>query len=84
VKNDNLKEAIAELCHDQWSDWMGYLFNRCDCSSNGALVIPKLAVDRWQKQMNTMYEDLSADEKNSDRKEADKFIKLLIKSLEEL
>jgi hypothetical protein len=43
----------------------------------GALIIPKWAVDRWQRQMSTSYTDLSEEEKESDRQEADRFFALL-------
>ena len=40
------------------------------------MLIPHWAVDRWTRQLNTDYENLPEEEKDSDRKEADKFIKL--------
>jgi len=43
----------------------------------GAVIIPKWAVDRWTRQMNTDYFNLPDNEKESDRKEADKFLVLL-------
>lgn len=84
MKNeDELLEELAELCHDQWSNWMTYLFSKCyeDVSQfdkvNGNLVIPEHYVKRWEKQLNTSYENLSESEKNSDIKEAKKFLNLL-------
>lgn len=76
------REKLADLCHKQWSGWMKYLFSKCETlptlSLNGdIIVIPTWAVERWKRQINTPYKDLSEEEKNSDRKEADKFIELL-------
>lgn len=73
------KEKLAELCHDQWSGWMKYLFSKCVTKVGvpGAFM-PDEFYNRWQKQMNTAYENLSEKEKDSDRKEADKFLKLLV------
>lgn len=78
---NNLKEEIADLCHDQWSGWMKYLFSKCHPSKSekGALVIPEWAVKRWKRQTETPYKDLSEEEKDSDRTEADKFLLALIK-----
>lgn len=82
---DIKREKIAQLCHDQWSGWMKYLFSKCYPEKgqfdrdSGNLGIPGVFVDRWMRQMNTDYEDLSEPEKDSDRKEADKFIDLLSK-----
>jgi len=74
-----MRENLAELCHSQWSGWMKYLFSKCSKRANGSMVIPKWAVDRWNKQMNTSYKGLSDDEKDSDRAEADRFIALISK-----
>ena len=45
--------------------------------SKDSLVIPAKSVRRWARQMNTPYSELSEAEKESDRKEADKFLELL-------
>lgn len=82
------REKLAELCHEQWSGWMKYLFSQCTTekqiiiSANGNknitnIIIPSWAVERWMRQMKTEYQDLSEAEKRSDRREADKFIRLL-------
>lgn len=72
-----VREKLAELCHDQWSGWMEYLFQKCSPNIHtGETIIPAWAVDRWKRQMNTKYQFLSESEKDSDRKEADKFIEL--------
>lgn len=72
------REKIAELCHEQWSGWMKYLFNKSPNTENGEAIIPKWAVDRWTRQINTPYESLSESEKESDRNEADRFIRLIL------
>lgn len=76
---NKFKEALSNLCHEQWSGWMKYLFSKCEKTEAGEMIIPKWAVDRWERQMNTNYENLSEEEKNSDRTEADKFIKIIKK-----
>ena len=76
-----MKEKLAKLAHSQWSGWMGYLFSKCIeyepnqvQAEKGALIIPKWAVDRWRRQAETDYSDLSKPEMESDRAEADKFL----------
>jgi len=46
-------------------------------AEEGALIIPKWAVDRWTAQMNKDYDSLPEDMKKSDREEADKMIAIL-------
>ncbi len=78
-----MRESLADLCHRQWSGWMHYIFEKSiqyelteDQYYEGALVIPKCLVERWRRQMRTEYNSLSEDEKNSDRRQADKFLQL--------
>lgn len=73
----DIREELAELAHNQWSGWMEYMFSKCDTGYMGTLVIPAWAVERWKRQMNTPYEELSDEEKDSDRSEADKFMKVI-------
>jgi hypothetical protein len=82
--SEDLRERLADLCHEQWSGWMEYLFSKCPeykagniQAYDGALIIPKWAVDRWQRQLDTPYDKLSKEEQDSDRKEADRFLSLL-------
>ena len=78
-----MKEKLADLCHEQWSGWMKYMFSKCFAEKGqydpetGNLIIPKWAVDRWRRQMTTPYAELSEEEKGSDRKEAEKFLSLM-------
>ena len=71
-KSNKLREQLAALCHEQWSGWMKYLFEK-------VAVFPREEADRWKGQMNTPYAQLSEAEKESDRKEADKFLELIDK-----
>ena len=75
-RENDMREELAELAHKQWSGWMDYLFSKCIAPTVGELIIPKWAVERWKRQANTPYEELSNDEKNTDRDEADKFLAL--------
>ena len=78
-----IREELADLCHKQWGGWMEYLFSKCFAENGqfdretGSLVIPEWAVKRWKRQMETTYANLTEEEKESDRKEADRFIALI-------
>lgn len=71
------REEFANLCHEQWAGWMKYLFSKTSVKGED-VVIPAEFVERWYRQMNTPYTNLSESEQNSDRNEADKFLKLFI------
>jgi hypothetical protein len=77
-QSDNYDVKITdELAQYQWSGWMKYLFSKGEFNENGTWTMPKWAVDRWNKQMNTKYQDLSNEEKESDRIEADKILEII-------
>lgn len=71
---DDVREALAEYAHAAWSGWMKYLFEKGHIHDTGICVLPHWAVERWTRQMNTPYADLSEEEKKSDREEADRML----------
>lgn len=75
-----IREEMALLAHDQWSGWMRYLFGKSHFNDDGTVTIPLWAVERWQRQMNTDYANLSETEKDSDRQEADRMITRFLKA----
>src|SRR5216683_239552 len=66
----NLLEELAEKAHQSWAHWMTYLFLQSTRQYDGSYVIPKELVERWQRQVETPYAQLSEKEKESDREEA--------------
>ncbi len=80
-----MREELASLCHVQWSGWMQHLFSKCDATmpivlsalEDGSLIIPAEYVKNLRKQMRTPYSELSEIEKDSDRKEADRFLAII-------
>ena len=71
-----MKEKLANLCHEQWSGWLKYMFSKGILNEDGSWTMPVEFVQRWTRQMNTPYADLSESEQNSDRTEADKLIEV--------
>jgi hypothetical protein len=73
-----VRENLAALEHERWSGWMQYLFEKSTENEDGSVTIPKWAVERWKRQVKTPYAELSEDEKDSDRKEVDKTLRLIM------
>lgn len=72
----DLREKLAALAHEQWSGWMRYMFSKAPVNEDGSWTMPAWAVERWQRQMQTPYSDLSEEEKASDRTEAGRVLAL--------
>lgn len=74
---DETREKLSCAAHETWASWMNHLFLHSDESNDGSVNIPAHLVRRWRRQMATPYSHLSEREKNSDRKQADRIIKIL-------
>jgi hypothetical protein len=70
-------ERIASVQHDIWSHWMAYLFEVSTLNKDGSVTIPADKVERWKRQMNTNYSELSNDEKKSDLEQAKKVMTII-------
>ena len=74
MRAEMVRERLSEYAHKAWSGWMTYLFEKSQLNADGTVTIPKWAVDRWTRQLNTTYFMLSLREKASDRNEADEIL----------
>ncbi len=75
--DEELKEELADVQHEIWSHWMGYLFQVSHRNEDGSVTIYADNVARWKRQMATAYADLSDREKDSDRHQAEKVMDVL-------
>lgn len=83
-RSPELREAWADVSHDIWAHWMRYMFSKCDketrysmdkiTEETGCLIIPSELVERWQRQIETPYSQLTEKERESDREQADKIL----------
>lgn len=72
----NIVEHLADYAHAAWSHWMKYLFSKSIHQPDGSVLIPADLVQRWQRQMNTPYRELSEQEKESDRNQARRILRI--------
>lgn len=70
-------EALAAQEHRRWASWQRYLHSKCKRNEDGSLTIPAGYVSNLERQIATLYANLTDKEKESDRKEARNTIKLL-------
>lgn len=74
----NIREKLAEYAHDSaWSGWMRWMFGKGTHDEDGTWTMPAWAVERWTRQMDTLYRDLPEGEKDNDRAEADKMLAIV-------
>lgn len=63
----DLRETLADLEHQQWAHWTSYMLNNLTPEN----------IERWRRQVETPYTQLSEKEKESDRIWADKVLALI-------
>lgn len=77
TNDPDTREELAEYAHNAWASWMKYNFSKFqDWDENGNIQLSPYYLKRWLRQMDTKYYDLPEDEKESDRKEADKIMNI--------
>ena len=65
--NENLVEKLAALEQDQWAHWTKYMLSNLTDEN----------IERWKKQIDTPYSELSEKEKDSDREWAQKVLDII-------
>jgi hypothetical protein len=90
MKKDDIREELAALEHDQWAHWTRYMLTVLrpvlglgfyEARGSGIenkpdIVKARESLERWKRQINTPYADLSEKEKGSDREWADKALEI--------
>lgn len=76
---EKIIEHFANLEHKRWSKWQKYFFSKCQTKPQSEvggmddryvyLALPKDLYDRWNRQIETPYSELSEQEKQSDKNE---------------
>jgi hypothetical protein len=67
--------------HERWSHWQRYMHEKGVRQPDGSLLIPADLVERWQKQIETPYSELTDKEKESDREQVRKYVPLIVQAL---
>jgi len=76
TRNEALREALADLAHEQWRGWLRWMLGSEKGSDTPRVDVPWWR-ERWTRQMETVYRDLSEGEQESDRREADRVMAVL-------
>ena len=76
IDQDQLFEKLAAIEHERWADWQKYMHSKCH-RNGGALVIPTVLVEQWERQISTPYAELSEEEKESDRDQVRRYWDLI-------
>jgi len=71
-------EEFASLEHDRWSKWQKYMHSKIEPTEHDSLMqIGSEYIERWERQINTPYNELTETEKQSDRDQVYPYIEAL-------
>jgi len=77
-----LLEQLAAIEHERWSHWQRYVHSQCIRQPDGSLLLPADLVARWEKQIETKYEQLGPEEKESDREQVRRYLPVIASAME--
>jgi len=76
-----LLEYCSDLEHERWSSWQKWVHQCSIKNDDGSLTIPKKKVDRWKRQIDTSYKDLTEKEKESDRHQVTPYLDYILNKI---
>jgi hypothetical protein len=79
----HLLEQLAALEHERWAHWQRYVHDHGQRQADGSVILPARLVERWERQINTPYNDLAESEKDSDRDQVRKYFPILERWLQQ-
>jgi hypothetical protein len=74
---EDLVDELARIEHERWAHWQRYVHSKGIRQTDGSIVIPADLVGRWDRQISTPFDELSDQEKDSDREQVRKYLPLL-------
>ncbi|MCP4383056.1 MAG: hypothetical protein GY798_16810 [Hyphomicrobiales bacterium] len=78
---EDLTDTLAAIEHERWSHWQRYMHSKAIKQSNGSLTIPAELVERWERQIETPFRQLSDKEKDSDREQVQNYLSVIKSAL---
>ena len=81
LEADEFVDRLAAIERERWAHWQQYLHGQCQRTDNGSLVIPVELAKRWSAQIETPYAQLSEAERESDREQVRRYLRLIIEAL---
>lgn len=78
---NGIVDQLASVEHERWSHWQRYMHSKGAKQADGSLVLPAELVERWERQAETAYDDLTDQEKESDREQVNRYLPIIAATL---
>ena len=80
-KLESRLEELASIEHNRWAHWQKYVHESSKKLSDGSLVIPANLAQQWDQKIRLSYEDLSEEDKGSDRDQVRKYLPAVVEAI---
>jgi hypothetical protein len=67
-------DTLAAVEHERWAHWQRFMHRKGRSLADGSLLLPAELVARWERQIETPFDKLTEDEKDSDRDQVRQYI----------
>lgn len=78
--NTALLETLASIEHERWSHWQRYMHDKGVRNPDGSLTLSPVLVAHWERLIATPYNQLTEQERESDREQVRRYIGVIAKS----
>lgn len=77
----SITDELAAVEHERWAHWQRFVHDQASRQPDGSLRLPAELVERWERQIETRFEDLSEKEKESDREQVRRYLPIIEQAL---
>lgn len=78
---EGVLDALAAIEHERWSHWQRFMHDQAVMQPDGSMILPAQLVKKWEKQIQTVFADLSEKEKDSDREQVKKYLPVIVEAI---
>ncbi|ESY82164.1 hypothetical protein NKJ16_08760 [Mesorhizobium sp. M0179] len=77
----SITDELAAVEHERWSHWQRFVHEQASRLPDGSLLLPAELVERWERQIETSFEELTEKEKESDREQVRRYLPIIVQAL---
>lgn len=77
----SIMDELAAAEHERWAHWQRFVHDQASRKSDGSLLLPAELVERWERQIETPFDDLTEKEKESDRDQVRRYLPIIERAL---
>jgi hypothetical protein len=81
LRSPGLQDQLATAEHERWAHWQSYMHDHGQRHPDGSLTLPAHLVAQWDGQIKRPFDELTEQEKDSDREQVDRYLPLIERAI---